>query len=57
MIEHFLWGLIFSSTIIFNFEINRAIQREILEEKEKFSKIWNQIELQSQEAITKETNS
>ena len=57
MIEHFLWALIFSSTIIFNFEINRAIQREILEEKEKFSKIWNQIELQSQEAITKETNS
>lgn len=57
MIEHFLWGLIFSSTIIFNFEINRAIHREILEEKEKFSKIWNQIELQSQEAIKKETNS
>lgn len=56
MIEHFLWGILFMSLIIFNYEINRTIHSKILEEKESFTRIWNQVKLQANEAnIVKES--
>jgi len=56
MIEHFLWGIFFMSLVIFNYEINRTIHSKILEEKESFTRIWNQVKLQANEAnIVKES--
>lgn len=56
MIEHFLWGILFMSLVIFNYEINRTIHSKILEEKESFTRIWNQVKLQANEAnIVKES--
>lgn len=50
MIEHFLWGILFMSLVIFNYEINHAIHRKTLEEKESFARIWNHFSLQANEA-------
>lgn len=47
MIEHFLWGILFMSLVIFNYEINHALHRKTLEEKESFARIWNHLLLQA----------